>query len=276
MHGYIDSSHASGRPMFKDDIREDEAVVNLAALVSSRYPTTILIIPASAASLNLGPEWDIKRCMVRAVFGSFGIPVISPDMLSTNIVWHSGSLLDGYMKLSDENVQNVITMLSSAQRLANALRKPDRMGYPVRHCDSPGHHQFLRQCDDGGWVPCYVTLERWQAFAALAGVDTRLFPRAGHSAAAYSFLAHDPDILLRSDLDLSTVQWRKRTDPIWDTEFDLPEIMLEAIDRELELLEYSKMIETDTTTVISVFKNVPPAADGTIYTEVALNTAKAL
>ena len=36
------------------------------------------------------------------------------------------------------------------------------------------------------------------------------------------------------------------------------------------------MIETDTTTVISVFKNVPPAADGTIYTEVALNTAKAL
>ena len=180
------------------------------------------------------------------------------------------------MKLSDENVQNVITMLSSAQRLANALRKPDRMGYPVRHCDSPGHHPFLRQCDDGGWIPCYVTLALWQAFAALAGFDTRLFPRTGHSAAAYSFLAHDPDTLLRSDPDLSTVQWRKRTDPIWDTEFDLPEIMLEAIDRELELLEYSKMIETSTTTVISVFKNVPPAADGTIYTEVALNTAKAL
>ena len=132
MHGYIDSSHASGRPVFKDDIHEDEAVVNLAALVSSRFPIAVLIIPASAASLNLGPEWDIKRCMVRATFGSFGIPVISPDMRSPNIVWHSGSLVEGYMKLSDENVQNVITMLSSAQRLANALRKPDRMGYPCR------------------------------------------------------------------------------------------------------------------------------------------------
>ena len=172
----------------------EEAVVNLAALVSSRFPTAVLIIPASAASLNLGPEWDIKRCMVRAIFGSFGIPVISPDMLSTNIVWHSGSLVEGYLKLSDENVQTVITMLSSAQRLANALRKPDRMGYPSRQCDSPGHHPFLRQCDDGGWVPCSVTLNRWQAFAALAGVDTRLFPRTGHSATAYSFLAHDPTI----------------------------------------------------------------------------------
>ena len=68
----------------------------------------------------------------------------------------------------------------------------------------------------------------------------------------------------------------ERTDPIWGTEYDLPEIMLEAIDRELELLECSKLIEADRTTVISVFKNVPPAADGTIYTEVALNTAKAL
>ena len=64
-----------------------------------------------------------------------------------------------------------------------------------------------------------------------------------------------PHVLLQPDLDLSIVQWRKRVDPIWNTEFDLPDIMLEAVERELELFEYSKMIEADTTTVVSEFRN---------------------
>ena len=97
MRGYIDSQTA-GKPSFKNDINEDQAVIDLAALLSSRYPTAVLIIPESASSLNLGPEWDTKMCMIRAVFGSFCIPVISPNMLTTNVEWHSGSLLDGYMK----------------------------------------------------------------------------------------------------------------------------------------------------------------------------------
>ena len=91
---------------------------------------------------------------------------------------------------------------------------------------------------------------------------------------AYVFVTHNP--LLANCADLSSVEWRKRTDPIWTTDYLLPEVLLEAIDRELELLEYSKMIDEDSTTVVSEFRNVPPAADGTIYTEVALNTAKTL
>ncbi len=200
MHGYIDLQ-AFGTPSFKDNIDEDEAVVNLAALLSARYPTSVLIIPESASSLNLGPEWDIKRCMIRAVFGSFCIPVISPNMLTTNIEWHSGSLLDGYMKLTDDNVRNAISMLSMVQRLANSLRQPDDLGFPVRRSDTPDFHPFLRKCPDDGWEPCSVTLERWKAFSSLAGVDTRLFPRVRYSSAAYSFLSHDPTILLRTDED---------------------------------------------------------------------------
>ena len=56
MHGYIDSSNATGRPLFKDDILEDQAAINLAALISSRFPAAVIIIPASAASLGLGPS----------------------------------------------------------------------------------------------------------------------------------------------------------------------------------------------------------------------------
>ena len=63
---------------------------------------------------------------------------------------------------------------------------------------------------------------------------------------------------------------------MWSITYSLPEIMLEAIDREIELLECSRLIEADRTRVISTFRNVPPAADGTLYTEVALNTAKTL
>ena len=115
MHGYIVASGVASRPMFRDDTLEDQAVINLAALISSRFPAAVVILPASAASLGLGPEWNIKRCMIRVTFGSFGIPVISPDMLSTNIVWHHhGGLVEGYMKLSDDNVHNLVTMLSSA------------------------------------------------------------------------------------------------------------------------------------------------------------------
>ena len=139
LHGYIIASSSVGRPIFKDDTLEDQAVINLAALISSRFPTAVIIIPASAASLGLGLEWDVKRCMIRATFGSFGIPVISPDMLSTNIVWHHhGGLIEGYMRLSDDNVHNLVTMLSSAQRLANALRKPGNLGFPARRPDAPG------------------------------------------------------------------------------------------------------------------------------------------
>ena len=54
--------------VFKDDALEDRAAIDLAALISSRFPAAVLILPASAASLGLGPEWDIKRCMIRAVF----------------------------------------------------------------------------------------------------------------------------------------------------------------------------------------------------------------
>ena len=115
--------------VFNDDPLEDRAAIDLAALISSRFPAAVLILPASAASLGLGPEWDIKRCMIRAVFGSFGIPVVSPDALHTNIVWaHNGGLCEGYMKLSDDNVTSLVTMLGNAQRLANTLRKPDHHG----------------------------------------------------------------------------------------------------------------------------------------------------
>ena len=155
--------------------------------------------------------------MIRATFGSFGIPVISPDMLSTNIVWHHhGGLVDGYMKLSDDNVHNLVTMLSSAQRLANALRKPDNMGFPIRQCDAPGYRPFMRQSPGGGWVPCGISLDRWRAFSALAGEDMRLYPRTGHSADAHTFVTHNPQLVRNTDF--STIEWRKRVDPIWNTE----------------------------------------------------------
>ena len=156
--------------------------------------------------------------MIRATFGSFGIPVISPDMLSTNITWHHNSgLIGGYMKLSDENVNNLVTMISCAQRLANALRKPDHLGFPTKQCYAPGFHPCMHQCPDGGWEQCSTSLDRWQAFSALAGEDTRLFPRTGYSTEAYAFVTHNP--LITTDTDVSGMVWRKRTDPIWATEF---------------------------------------------------------
>ena len=93
---------------------------------------------------------------------------------------------------------------------------------------------------------------------------------------AYAFFSHTPEIACRTEDDHSKVQWRERTDAIEKTTFLLPSILLEAVDRELELLNTHKTIENDATRVVSVFKNVPPAADGTLHTDSTLNGAKVL
>ena len=68
MHGYIDVQYADKATCI-DNVDEDKAVIDLAALLASRFPAAVVLPPENASSLALGLKWDIKRCLIRAVFG---------------------------------------------------------------------------------------------------------------------------------------------------------------------------------------------------------------